>query len=444
MSSADPGPSPTSTPQVPATPASQKGRSWFSIRSPPSIPAPPSPRENASDATEYTGAGETSSGRDKLSSSRHEEAELNDGDDDEVLSVDGDPERTVTKRKSRKRRNDADGQELRMEDLGSMGRKMSEGLLLRLAPDPGGTVFVSLQHSTNMTVHLIVQSHSDRRLVADRNDGSPSAASSTPLELQNLTAMPLADPHIPLDEVSPTERIPFMNKSQPPLPLDRPLPPLPRIQTNHALPDIPYGIVVTPSSPRRASQGTVRSVLLDSPPTSDEGDPTHTESRSRSPSRTPRLTHTAKLSPIGLGLPIGLPQAASAQTTHPPPVPDKQQSVSSSLPSRSASPAAKIAFLEPDGPRDSASVNNDTPAGFRKAQLRRVRSLSEFFGLSPTSNPVSLQPSQPVPKDEQDNSLPVPPLLHEYPPEKAHGVSGMAWVTQNKQKSAVCGGNQRE
>ena len=168
-----------------------------------------------------------------------------------------------------------------------------------------------------------------------------------------------------------------LDKSQPPIPLERPLPPLPSLSSH---PDLPSGIVVTPSSPRtsnneRDSPSASSIKLIDKEPR---------DKRSRSLSRSRREAHSGRSSPIGLGLPMGSPATPGVDEARPPALPEKTQSVSSPLPSRGASPAPKIAFAETVTAKDGRGrVKDPSLEQSKEVTIKRARSLSGFLGRSP-------------------------------------------------------------
>ena len=64
-----------------------------------------------------------------------------EGESEELLTIDGDPERTIKKKKSRRSHGASVGEALRMEDLASKlpTKKISEASTRRTSPDTGGT-----------------------------------------------------------------------------------------------------------------------------------------------------------------------------------------------------------------------------------------------------------------------------------------------------------------
>ena len=145
-------------------------------------------------------------------------------------------------------------------------------------------------------------------------------------------------------------------------------------------PDVPSGIFVTPSSPRTVVDER------NSPPASPMKviDKDSRGTRSRSLSRTRRNANSGKSSPIGLGLPIGSPATPSIDEDRPPALPEKIQSVSSPLPSRSLSPVPKIVFAENVVMKEGRGRDNAVASDQRQTgTVKRARSLSGFLGRTP-------------------------------------------------------------
>jgi hypothetical protein len=159
----------------------------------------------------------------------------------------------------------------------------------------------------------------------------------------------------------------------PPLPLDRPLPPLPPA-SGETVPEVPHGIVVIPSSPRKLVK-TQRSISTSAAVRGSQR--SRSASRSRDSSRS-RNGQSGRNSPIGLGLPASL---TGTSDDDPPPLPSKPQSVSSPHPSRSTSPAPKISFAEPQGSQDVRDARDrpDQAGQDKKTRVKRARSLSGIF-----------------------------------------------------------------
>ena len=181
-----------------------------------------------------------------------------------------------------------------------------------------------------------------------------------------------------------------LDKEQPPVPLDRPLPPLPDSSPQSG-PSyrriIPHEIVVIPSSPSRFSNGPRSS----RPSTADslrvEGSSfgrrsrSSSRTRSRSSSRT-RTGHDPLPSALGIGHPNGRRGSAhDFDDDRPPPVPVKNISVSSPVRTRDSSPApgGRIAFADLD-------QEIRPPTDGRRDRMRRARSFSGILGRTASSS----------------------------------------------------------
>lgn len=202
------------------------------------------------------------------------------------------------------------------------------------------------------------------------------------------------------------------SKEQPPIPHERPLPPLPpdRLGTP---PEIPRSIVVTPSSPRKASSGdhlaSIHAVLPGTPSeTRRSGSRSQPGSRATSKTRDGR---SPKRSPIGLGLPgQNTPQLLGTDNAQPPRVPAKPHAVSSPFPSRTPSPVPRITFLEPAEPPEHPEEGKKEVLEEKRGRVRRARSLSGIFSKSSTGATVQARtapqtPDEPHPPTESSTSV---------------------------------------
>ena len=226
-------------------------------------------------------------------------------------------------------------------------------------------------------------------------DSTPRRA-VPPIRPVTTAIPPRSSSTIPSASPLPTVPLAFTQKSQPPIPFDRPLPALPLPNNARRHPEIPTGIVVTPSSPRRPiieSSGNTRS---NDETQQIERDRARSRSRSTSTSRTRTKDSGDATTPIGLGRPSSAPGTPKLDYTPPPPVPDKLQTVSSPVSSRSGSPGPKISFDEPDRQEDAQphghhSVSDES----KKTRMKRARSLSGFIESHAASFCVSGCPKQP-------------------------------------------------
>lgn len=185
--------------------------------------------------------------------------------------------------------------------------------------------------------------------------------------------------------------------------------------------------MVTPSSPRKSANEPRSS---SSPPVQlfdTEGGRGRTGSRSKSSSRIPRKFNSANSSLIGLGLPGELPRTSSFNDDRPPPVPEKSQSVSSPLPSRTASPVPEIAFTEPERVREKADGSSikQVEEG-RRGRVKRSHSLSGI--VSQPANVLNTDHSDAVASDAPEANGETPVDTSETGSTKAHGVLGWLGV----------------
>ncbi|WVF68224.1 hypothetical protein IAT40_002989 [Kwoniella sp. CBS 6097] len=311
--------------------------------------------------------------------------------EEEVLNIDGNVESTVKKKKKRRSggQPDPDLDVMRMEDLGDRFRGKEGRISLRSVSD----VTMKGDHEVNdqSTPHAL-PARTFSRTASDRDPfGSPMPtprASSSSVINDRPSILPRKS-SIPTQSRPPT--IYTTDKIQPPIPVDheRPLPPLPPFGSNSnstlnprtgmeiSKPEIPRGIVVTPSSPRKLSKTPKKAIIGERRSRSATGRPREVISTKRAQSTAPSTT-------IGLGLPSALLPSSKSNTDSPPPppVPSKPQSVSSPFPSRSPSPIPRIAFVEPEVP-PSQKVESQVPPEEKRNRVRRARSLSGLFGKTP-------------------------------------------------------------
>nr|XP_018259729.1 uncharacterized protein I303_07797 [Kwoniella dejecticola CBS 10117]OBR81887.1 hypothetical protein I303_07797 [Kwoniella dejecticola CBS 10117] len=432
---------PPATP--PSTAKSQKRRSWFGITlGSPNIP--PSPTPNATVDAEHISSSPTQKGsveRDRRRSSHsliskedvtlgpvagsesEERQSVDNGSSEinvkggrqssnalaeEVLTIDGTPEKAVKKKKRRSKGDGEDGEVMRMSDLG--GSSTLKGLGIR----QHDTRKASLEHPPSEVINLSepkiappqpfsIRTRTFSRTASDRDPFAPpepsdpssslkptSKSSSSSLANDRPDIQPRTSSISASQSSSP--RIPSLqvDKSQPPLPVDvdRALPPLPSKNSGSSLkltkPELPKGIVVTPSSPRKLSKTPKKPPLTQRRSRSATGYSRqfdgNKEKRSQSNNPNP-----APESSIGLGLPSALLPSTKSNTDSPPPppVPSKTQSVSSPFPSRTPSPIPTIAFVEPNGTPIVEKTEDQAVVEEKRKIVRRARSLSGFFGKSP-------------------------------------------------------------
>ncbi|WVQ85950.1 hypothetical protein IAT38_008118 [Cryptococcus sp. DSM 104549] len=395
-----PRPATSTPPATPTTPAKAKRRSWFGFASPVtplSKEKDQERRRNSVMAAEELELGPVTGGSTGSSGGSVFSAALK-GDkaaqEEELLTIDGDLESTVKKKKKKKRRSGGIEEDempaMRMDDLG-----------LKAAPSRSVSDKTLTPGDTMETPHAFT-SRTFSRTASDRLP-PPLAEPLPPLTTDFGPSMTLAHPPPRTSSLrsQPSPTIPFhFDKSQPALPVDtdRPLPPLPPDPGPHtgdtlAVPRVPSGIVVTPSSPRKL-QAPVRRQQQEA-----DRRGRSLSGRPRSNSRGRRTHSTEPSKSIGLGLPSALlpsgrsrsqsrtrtstPSSSSIRSSSPPPVPSKPQSVSSPLPSRAPSPSPRIAFAEPDVPAETRR-----PDEGRRGKVKRARSLSGLFGKPPQIAPA--------------------------------------------------------
>lgn len=174
-----------------------------------------------------------------------------------------------------------------------------------------------------------------------------------------------------------------IDKSTPPLPIDRPLPALPPdpgttplTGSASTLMPPPSDIIITPSSPRKLQKAPTRrpSTIFDDMLGRSRTTEPMGEASSRSSSHS-RKTISRKSSVIGLGMPRSLRKGSDDE---PPPVPAKPISVSSPHPSRPASPAPEITFAATDTEAKPVQEGDHE----RRLKTKRSRSLSGIFNRS--------------------------------------------------------------
>jgi len=139
MASVEAGPSRVN-PHPSTPPAKGRRRSWFSFATPASSTFSPTrydktsfaPDDAPGDEVELAAVGSTTPTSTPIAEDEREPEEL--------LDIDGDPEKTVRKKKSRKLKKPTVGEALRMDDLAgkSSVRKTSRESAPKLEPDPGG------------------------------------------------------------------------------------------------------------------------------------------------------------------------------------------------------------------------------------------------------------------------------------------------------------------
>ncbi|WWD20709.1 hypothetical protein CI109_105185 [Kwoniella shandongensis] len=401
MENAEAGPSRPPPPVTPAPSKKEKRRSWFGLSSPSVTTPKKEERERKNSVIETTTeelelgpvvTPETTSadGTGAVASHPPESRRSTDGDrenGEEVLTIDRnpDPDRTIKKKKKRWSSGvDDDYETVRMDDLSSKGsildreklgsRSISDRTVIDNEEDGQQT-----PHASSIRIRTFSRTASDRDAFFPAPPIPPPQPHFDPIPSSSITR-PTIKPRTSSMTSHPSPTVPsFVDKSQPPIPVDieRPLPPLPPSKSPD-LPAMPHGIVVTPSSPAKLTKPKTPKRL----PASERRSRSAT-GRQRESSQGKRSKSTAPSSRIGLGLPSSLLPSSRTQSTEdlaPPPVPSKPQSVSSPLPSRSASPIPKITFVEPDQPTTDAPKEVDTE---RRNRVKRARSLSGIFGKSP-------------------------------------------------------------
>ncbi|WWC72577.1 uncharacterized protein I206_106539 [Kwoniella pini CBS 10737] len=432
---------PPATP--PSTAKSQKRRSWFGLTlGSPNILSSPTPNASSANDTQTSPTKKGSIRRERRKSGHSlvdkEELELSsigtnkgkerrlidnqhsgpepeekggiqDGDTltEELLTIEGDLEETIKKKKKKRRSksDQEDGQVMRMSDLGSGSLK---GLgIAQNAPrgslnyTPTGVIDLSEPINTQpkQSQPFTIRTRTFSRTASDRDTFSPpDPPSSLRLTPKSSTAS-LTDIRPRTSSLcashSPSPRVASLHidKSQPPLPVDvdRALPPLPSkdsgFSTTLMRPEIPKGIVVTPSSPRKLSKTPKKPPLIQRRSRSATGYSRQFSENSETEEKRSQSNNqiSAPRSYIGLGLPSALLPSpkSSTEMPPPPPVPSKTQSVSSPFPSRTPSPIPKIAFVEPNGTPLLEKADEAPAVEEKRKVVRRTRSLSGFFGKSP-------------------------------------------------------------
>jgi hypothetical protein len=241
------------------------------------------------------------------------------------------------------------------------------------------------------------------RTASDRMTYSADAGAEMIKPPPRTTSIPLHPPpyaNVRMDRTASGSS----NKEQPPLPSERPLPPLPPDRASTP-PTAPTGIYVTPSSPTKDTHNQEHDYhSLGAQVSRIHPQPHPTRRTSSNDSRPGGRTNGRTGSPIGLGLPTLRPSGLSDL---PPPVPEKRQSVSSPMPTRSSSPAQKISFLEPQEIiLDERGRTAVTQTDEKRQKVRRARSLSGIFKSSPvipSPSPVASRPTTPDPTEKEES-----------------------------------------
>ncbi|WVR08533.1 hypothetical protein IAU60_005588 [Kwoniella sp. DSM 27419] len=441
----------TPPPATPPTAKSVKRRSWFGLGSPSVISSPtPKPKDKAAKEKHRrrSSTGLSSAGlpidKDDVHGEEVELASLGtrpsaDGprpavganatpgpssrglliaDPEEELTIDGELVSTVKKKKKKKKREsvgvERELEAMRLEDM-TKPRSMSMTAPAQVSEE---LAVSGARERPAITPRTFSRTASDRDpFTTPTTPPRPSRSSS-----KDAPVILPRDSSIMARVPSQVDMGEYKDRIQPPIPIDmeRPLPPLPPDPTSpvpikshaqHALPEMPRGIVVTPSSPRKPSRTPSRTAESERRSRSATGRPREIIPPKRAQSLAPKA-------PIGLGLPSGLvaspttasPAAgqaespASAPLSPPPPVPTKQQSVSSPFPSRSNSPVPRIAFVEPDVPPSKLNdASTDPPVEEKRNRVRRARSLSGLFGKSPpvVQSPKVTDADEPTPEPKE-------------------------------------------
>ncbi|OCF33689.1 hypothetical protein I316_04763 [Kwoniella heveanensis BCC8398] len=317
--------------------------------------------------------------------------------EEEILNIDGNVENTIKKKKKRRSggQPDPDLDVMRMEDLGDRLRGKARGDSMRSVSDV--TVRPNSIADEQSTPQAL-PARTFSRTASDRDPFAPPVSTPQASAASALNSRPNILPRKSSmnSQTEPRPSITYTtDKSQPPIPVDneRPLPPLPSsgsgpsLKTTNTAPrtglelssiEIPRGIVVTPSSPRKLSKTPKKTVVGERRTRSATGRPRDVIPSKRAQSAAPSTT-------IGLGLPSALLPSSKSNTDSPPPppVPSKPQSVSSPFPSRSPSPLPRIAFVEPEVPPSQQQNESQIPSDGKRNRVRRARSLSGLFGKTP-------------------------------------------------------------
>ncbi|WRT70699.1 uncharacterized protein IL334_007697 [Kwoniella shivajii] len=425
----DPQPLPPSRPIPdipPATPpstAKSKRRSWFGFGSAsgsPSVITTPTPasvstkkgRRRSSVSIYNAEAGGVdldlapviSEGKDKktlISLNKGKEGEI---EEEEALTIDGDPEKTVKKKKrgSKDIKENETYEVLRMQDLSGRSKETTRSTsdqTVKVSSD-GPDIFQPQPFTSR--IRNFSRTASDRDpFITPTSIPTATLKSSSSSMTSNPQAT--AKPRTSSSSSSHRQTSLQIDKTQPPIPVDvdRPLPPLPpktsSLKAKQSMPEMPKGIIVTPSSPRKLSKTPRKPPLTQRRSRSATGQSRESKQEKRSQSTNPSPT-------IGLGLPSALLPSTKGDTDSPPPppVPSKPQSVSSPFPSRSPSPIPKIAFVEPD---DVHPKTDHAPQEEKRKVVRRARSLSGFFGKSPPAVPTPKLEEPPHFQEEKDSPM---------------------------------------
>ena len=249
---------------------------------------------------------------------------------------------------------------------------------------------------------------------------SRRASERDPFALPSTDSRSSSDTHPPSPQPSSTSSLqPRIETYIPRRSLDRALPRLPLSEQDKQLPDVPRGIVVTPSSPRKSDSPLTSATSSFSSIThlaSERPSRSTTRSTSSTATRQPR---SAQGSPVGLGHPSVSRSPSNRDSLVP--FPPKFQSVSSPLPSRTDSPTHKITFIEPDETTTEDPPRSTQTSMEEKSRMRRSRSLSNLLGKNtpvPMENVrLGTRPHTPEPGDDDEEIDPTTSV-------KASGVLG--------------------
>ncbi|RXK41973.1 hypothetical protein M231_00694 [Tremella mesenterica] len=379
QSNPDAGPSRCTPPTTPSN--KPKRRSWFSLTPPvhlttssptgsgisrrPSMAQEEEHEEHELAIVGHDAEGErvVESGPSVISVTEPVRTDMVSEDHGEMLNINGEPEKASKLKKKRKSKIDPDGEVLRLQDLPHKP-PLPE-------PMPPPSAFTSRTFT---------------RAASDRH----------PFPIPDSPWIP--DYHPPrsssLTHPTPTSTFPrrSFEKAHPPLPYDRPLPPLPpnklsldavKGDENATPPPLPRGIVVTPSSPHKPTDFEVVKTQISGP--------SRRRSGSLARSNTPLASRSSpdkvqKSSPIGLGLPPAVHRRSSPEKDV------NRVAVSSPLPNRNLSPGSRISSVD-EGGRPSSSRDSSRERRDMKAQhVKRVRSMSGILRIddAPNSSRISL------------------------------------------------------
>lgn len=132
---------PSKVPTPPSTPQRPGRRSWFSFGSSTASTSSPTKKDESGSRRARAVEEEVELAALGPASPATPSSLIDEDEEEESLTIDGDPETTIRKKRSRSSRDASEGESLRMDDLaGKSGvRKTSGGSMRRMAPDPGGT-----------------------------------------------------------------------------------------------------------------------------------------------------------------------------------------------------------------------------------------------------------------------------------------------------------------